>query len=1270
MRQAHRISALPNIITKTTRKVQFRLSTFQMDPQGNQASIDYMSTVNNYNPFHFQGSINGSKIIVLLDTGATGNVIGRELAQRLKLPIQDCSRVKVGYAEEGRTEFITKTVTVSIWIQEYHNRIQFYVANIGEELILGVPFLESIRVTDLFWRDRSFSFYELKSRQKHCWIGQEVRCTKNRIQMVSLQRLKDCGWDWSAEIRITRITEAPEATSVKVEDEPRILVGDAEASENGTRSASHRWYSFHSISKSKMGLENEDNHSTSVDQELATISQSQPAMEGLLSKYRDRFAEPKGLPISRPEDMTLDLIPGTRVPTWRNVQKLNESELEILKDKIAELLSKGFIVPSTSPYGSSVLFVKKGDGSLRLCVDYRALNDLTVKNRCPLPNVIEMRDRLGGSKVFSKIDLRDGYHNILVSEQDRHKTAFRCRYGHFQYTVVPFGLANAPAVFCSMMNRIFGQYLDVFLICYLDDIVVYSTTVDEHLVHLGKVFELLETHKLFLKPSKCSFFQDSVTFCGHDITATGIRIAQDKIQAMTARPELHNAKDVKSWLGVCVWFHDFIEDYASIAAPLIELTVKTKTWQWEDKHELAVSLLIQAITSAPVLRYFDSKLPTEVFTDASAFGIGGWLRQEHPDGWHPVVFWSRKLRPAEFNYTVHDLELLGLVAFLSKQTHLLRGVRFTAHTDHKSLVYLNSQPNLNGRQARWVIFLSDFDFSIKYFPGPKNNVADFLSRNVLVQPKCVNCQAPIQLAETGLEVKSWGIETDTVVESFVSRVRDGLATDSWAIAVRTSGPTDPSQGMLVKQYVVRNHLLWHQDRMYIPEGALRTELLARYHDNVFSGHQGRTRTKEKMGRRYYWPGMDNDVAAYIRSCHECQKSRISTQKETGFLHPLPIPSDRFRDVGIDWCFLERSINQGFDSIMIVICRLTKFTVFIPCRKTDGAKETARDFIRYWYCRGMGLPCRITSDRDSRFRAQLWRTLISNLGITHQMTTARHQQANGQAENIIKTLKQGLKKVVNYAQNDWMDKLPAIEFALNNSISSTTGFTPFYLAFGYVPREVPGDWDVEETGQTRDLIREISNNLSVAREAAFEAQDVQAMAYDRRHRRPGVLLAGDLVLVHSDGLRSETQNQRPGSLLPSWMGPFKILSLESSVNYRLELPASMHRVHPVFHTSKIRKYWPPLNDFPLRPAPLRPDPTVSEQGLDVFEIDRILDKKIRKNSSNIKYLVKWVGYPDEEAEWCDFLPGRTDADWAEDMDKVVEFEASLLQSRRSVKKRKS
>ncbi|GKC77788.1 putative nucleotidyltransferase, ribonuclease H [Tanacetum coccineum] len=409
-----------------------------------------------------------------------------------------------------------------------------------------------------------------------------------------------------------------------------------------------------------------------------------------------------GLPPIREIEFRIELTPGA-TPVAKSPYRLAPSELEELSGQLKELQDKGFIRPSSSPWGAPVLFVKKKDGSFRMCIDYRELNKLTVKNRYPLPRIDDLFDQLQGSQFFSKIDLRSGYHQLRVHEDDIPKTAFRTRYGHFEFTVMPFGLTNAPAIFMDLMNRVCRPYLDKFVIVFIDDILIYSKTQEEHVEHLRLVLELLKKEKLYAKFSKCEFWLREVQFLGHVIN------------------------------GLAGYYRRFIENFSKIAKSLTILTQKSKTFNWGEEQEYAFQTLKDKLCNAPVLALPDGSEDFVVYCDASGIGLGCVLMQRGK----VIAYASRQLKIHENNYTTHDLELGAVVFALKIWRHYLYGTKSVIYTDHKSLQHIFSQKELNMRQRRWIELFSDYDCEIRYHLGKANVVADALSRKERVKPKRV-----------------------------------------------------------------------------------------------------------------------------------------------------------------------------------------------------------------------------------------------------------------------------------------------------------------------------------------------------------------------------------------------------------------------------------------------------------------------------------------------------------------------------------------------------
>jgi len=436
--------------------------------------------------------------------------------------------------------------------------------------------------------------------------------------------------------------------------------------------------------------------------------------------------EVPSLPPSREIEFSIDLVPGAG-PVSIAPYRMAPAELAELKKQIKELLEKQFIRPSVSPWGAPVLLVKKKDGSSRLCVDYQQLNKLTIKNKYPLPRIDDLMDQLHGAAVFSKIDLRSGYHQIRVKSDDVQKTAFRSRYGHYEYVVMPFGVTNAPALFMDYMNRIFRPFLDKFVVVFIDDILIYSRTHEEHAKHLRTVLSILREKQLYAKLSKCEFWMTMVQFLGHVISAHVISVDPSKVEAVLKWERPKSATEIRSFVGLAGYYRRFIEGFSRIVAPLTQLTRKDQPFAWTDRCENSFQELKQKLTSAPVLVIPDTSRPFEVYCDASHQGLGCVLMQERK----VVAYASRQLKSHEKNYPTHDLELAAVVFALKIWRHYLYGAQFQVFSDHKSLKYLFDQKELNMRQRRWMEFLKDFDFELLYHPGKANVVADALSRKTV-----------------------------------------------------------------------------------------------------------------------------------------------------------------------------------------------------------------------------------------------------------------------------------------------------------------------------------------------------------------------------------------------------------------------------------------------------------------------------------------------------------------------------------------------------------
>lgn len=386
-----------------------------------------------------------------------------------------------------------------------------------------------------------------------------------------------------------------------------------------------------------------------------------------------------------------------------------------------------------TPMASPILFVKKKNGKYRMCVDYRAVNNMTVKNRYPLPRTNELIDKLQGAKYFTKIDLRNGYNLVRIKEGDEWKTAFRTKYGLYEWLVMPFGLTNAPSAFQFFMNDMLKEVLDVYAVVYLDDILIFSNTKEEHTLHVRNVLLKLRENKLYANAEKCHFNQEEVEYLGIIASGTGVRVDPVKVKTVQEWPVPKSVKNIQEFVGFANFYRRFVHNYSNLAAPMYQLLKKDVPWRWGPAEQASFQGLKDALTSSPVLRQPDIDRPFFVECDASDYATGAVLSQKNDKGkLHPVAFLSKSLAPAEQNYDIFDKELLAVIRACKEWRHFLEGsaTPFTVLTDHKNLEYFSKSKVLNRRQIRWMGFLSDFNFVIQYRPGAENGKADILSRRL------------------------------------------------------------------------------------------------------------------------------------------------------------------------------------------------------------------------------------------------------------------------------------------------------------------------------------------------------------------------------------------------------------------------------------------------------------------------------------------------------------------------------------------------------------
>ncbi|KAH0681196.1 hypothetical protein KY284_022281 [Solanum tuberosum] len=875
----------------------------------------------------------------------------------------------------------------------------------------------------------------------------------------------------------------------------------------------------------------------------------------VVNEFPDVFPEDlSGLPPEREVKFGIDVIPDTQpisIPPYR----MAPAELRELKEQLKDLLEKGFIRPSMSPWGAPVLFVRKKDGSLRMCIDYRQLNKVTIKNKYPLPRIDDLFDQLQGARCFSKIDLRSGYHQVRVKDKDIPKTAFQTRYGHFEFVVMSFGLTNAPAVFMDLMNRVFKPFLDVFVIVFIGDILVYSRSEEAHANHLRQVLQILRDRKLYAKFSKCEFWLKSVAFLGHIVSDEGIRVDNQKIEVVKNWPRPTTPTEIRSFLGLAGYYRRFVEGFSSIAAPLTKLTHKETKFQWSDECERSFQELRNKLTSTPVLVLPEGTEGYAVYCDASGVGLGCVLMQHGK----VIAYGSRQLRPHEKNYPTHDLELAAVVFALKIWRHYLYGVHVDIYTDHKSLQYIFKQKDLNLRQRRWLELLKHYDIDILYHPGKANIVADALSRKIMARTygQPVERQGITkdlcQLASLGvrlLESPDEGVIVQNAAESsLVVEVKEKQYIDPILLKLKEI----VQQGMTKAFELTQEGVLRCQNRLCVPNvDELRKRIMMEAHHSRYSVHPGSTKMYHDLKEMYWWGDMKKSIAEFVAQCPNCQQVKVEHQKPGGYMQCIELPIWKWDMINMDFVTgLPRSFRK-FDSIWVIVDRLTKSAHFLPVKTTYTVEEYARLYIKE-IVRLHGVPISIISDRGTQFTANFWKSFQKNLGTQVNLSTAFHPQTDGQPERTIQTLEDMLRACILDFKGSWDDHLPLIEFAYNNSYQSSIKMSPYEALYGRKCRSPIGWFEKGEAALFGpDLVHQAMEKVKVIQQRLETAQSRHKSYADVR-RRGLEFSIGDWVFLKVSPMKGVMRFGKKGKLSPRYIGPYKVIRRIGQVAYELEIP---------------------------------------------------------------------------------------------------------------------
>ena len=881
-----------------------------------------------------------------------------------------------------------------------------------------------------------------------------------------------------------------------------------------------------------------------------------------LENYNDVFSLGEG---DRGEtdliEMTIET--GSAAPRKQAVRRTPFAVRHEIAVQLQKMLEQKVIQPSSSPWASPIVLVRKKDGSLRFCVDYRSLNSVTKPNCFPLPRIDDMLDQLGNMKYFSTLDLASGYWQVKMNDMSKEKTAFVTQHGLFEFRVMPFGLMNAPAVFQRLMHQVISTLNPMkgpsFVSVYIDDLLVYSRTLEDHLRHLGMVMDRLREVNLKLQPAKCYFCRQTVEFLGHVLTPQGLLPNPKRVMAVQDFPAPCNVTELRQFLGLASYYRRFVAQFAKIASPLHRLTGKDVRWEWTEDCQTAFSELKQRLLNSPVLVYPDFDLDFILETDASKDGLGAILSQKKADDkLHPVAYASRSTSSPEKNYSVTELETLAVVWAVQHFRAYLYGHNVTVITDHSAVKSILDKPSSNGKHARWwlKIFGSGVGhMRIIHRSGRENIGADALSRNAIL-----NCESGMDLDEFVLRI---GTEEKSITDLLTTSPQPSVSGGS----LHQEQRKDPRLAVLINyledgvlpkeekearktaaiatKFVILDKVLYFIDqkkpgrrRTAVPKH-LQGKLLQEYHGGRMAGHFSGNRLYATLCYNWWWENMYVDAITFCRNCAECAMATGTGREKRPPLHPIPVKRP-FQIWGIDIMELPKTAKRN-KYVIVMQDFLTKWPLIFPApdQKANRIARLLVDELLPMF----GVPEALLSDRGTNLLANVVQDVCQLLGITKLNTTAYHPQCDGMVERLNRTLKSMLRKHAMKFGNQWDRYLSGVLWAYRNTPHEATKEKPSYLLFGMdcrspteaalLPTEPIEYTDVEEYRE------EITLSLSSARELAASniktAQKRYKVQYDKR-ATPVSFKAGDLVLVRFP----QDESGKNRKLSRPWHGPYRVI----------------------------------------------------------------------------------------------------------------------------------
>jgi hypothetical protein len=869
-------------------------------------------------------------------------------------------------------------------------------------------------------------------------------------------------------------------------------------------------------------------------------------LDQLVLSFSDLFSEKLGTV----KGMVCQLDLTDDIPVRARPYQCSPPRLQVLREIVQDLVDKGVVKKSFSQYASPAFLVPKPQGGYRMVVDYRLLNKKVVFDAFPMPSVEHAFANFQGAKVFSVLDLNSAYYQIPLSAKSRKVTAFCTPFGLFEFTKLPMGISVGCQVLSRVVDSLFGDLKNTYVYNFMDDLVVYSSSLEEHLEHLREVFRRLKKAGFTLNRDKVALARSEIKFLGHVLSADGVKILPERVEAISQFPTPKNLKAVRRFLGMVGFYANFIKGFSQMAEPLHALKRKEVAFVWSGPQKEAFEQLKASISTPPVLQVPDFAKEFVLVCDASEVAISAVLNQRREEGLAPIAFASRLLTSAERHYSIHEKECLAVVWGCERFRVYLEHKEFTLHTDNQALSWLLRHAKELGRVGRWILRLAPYKFKTVHISGKSNVVADCLTRQF---------EDPPESSFSGLVLQHLPAAFQSIREH---QIKDGFCREVYD-KVRKQDPT-------VKNYRLLNDSIVYvsprnKTKAYLVPLELRPMLLEYFHDSALSAHLGVAKTLHRICKVFYWPTIRSDVTNYVRTCDVCQRAKPAQNTRVGFHDSQVVPKPMER-IFIDFVGPIVRSRQGNLAILVVLDGFSKFVAMYPVRKITSSAVVACLVDKYFP--SFGIPTYIVSDNASVFRSRLFYNTCFSWGIKHLTISPYYPQAS-QVERFNRNLKAALT-IFHHAQHTrWDENLPALAMAFNTAWHESTGATPALLFLGREINHPLGlrwklsELDLQQSPQrTKEFWDRALENLKRAR-------DRVAKRYDAT-RREAAFRPGDLVLVKCHPQSSKILKQS-AKIAIKWSGPYVVAKFLTKVTVQLANPDTGVLLRKA-HVSQLKRYF--------------------------------------------------------------------------------------------------